>query len=408
MMHPGYIKIEDFTYNLPESKIALFPKEERDESRLLIYENKQINEDIYYNISNHLPENSLLFFNKTKVINARLLFKKPSGSTIEIFCLTPHKKYGDINIALSVKKQVDWECLVGGASKWKKDAVLEIKNELPDFTLFARLKEKLANGTYLINFKYTNPQLTFAEILNFVGKIPLPPYLNRKEEKSDIENYQTIFAQNEGSVAAPTAGLHFTEKILNKLPLKNISTHFVTLHVGAGTFMPVKSETMQNHLMHTEWIEVTKTTIETLINGLTKKIIAVGTTSLRTIESLYWIGFKLHKGLPLDDIAVSQWDAYILEDTISVKTSLTAIINYLDANNLDKLTTQTQLLICPGYQFKIVKGLVTNFHQPKSTLLLLVAAFVGTDWKNIYNYALENNFRFLSYGDGCLLLPDNR
>ncbi len=406
-MHPGNLKIEDFTYKLPEHKIALFPKEERDLSRLLVYKNRQITEDIYYNINNYLPENSMLFFNKTKVINARLLFKKQSGSIIEIFCLNPDKKYGDINNALSVKKQVEWECLVGGAGKWKNDLVLELKNEFPDFTLFATLKEKLAKGTYLINIECTDPHLTFAEILNFAGKIPLPPYLNRKEDKSDIENYQTIFAQNEGSVAAPTAGLHFTERILNKLPLQNICTHFVTLHVGAGTFMPVKSDTMQGHTMHTEWIEVNLTTIEKLLQELNQKIIAVGTTSLRTIESLYWIGMKLHQGLPLDIIAVSQWDAYKIEDTISVKSALDAIINYLYTNKLDKLITQTQLLICPGYQFKIVKGLVTNFHQPKSTLLLLVAAFIGTDWKNIYNYALENDFRFLSYGDGCLLLPDN-
>lgn len=401
-MHPKDLRIEDFTYSLPDERIAKHPLAERDASRLLVYDSGNISEDIYRNIAERIPAGSLMVFNQTKVVHARLLFRKESGSTIEVFCLAPEA--GDIQTAMLQKRSVRWECLIGGASKWKHGMVLQIVHDDPHFTLSATIVERTANA-YIVQLEWDNDTLTFAEVLHYAGKVPLPPYLHRDAEIGDESRYQTVFAKDEGSVAAPTAGLHFTNEVMQSLRAKGIDTVFVTLHVGAGTFKPVKSETMAAHDMHAEWIEVTPEAIQQLIQHLDKGIVAVGTTSLRTLESLYWIGNKLLNGAAIDwhGIAVSQWEPYETEKQHNVKDALQAIANYLSGQTPAKLITRTQILIAPGYTFRIVNRLVTNFHQPQSTLLLLVAAFVGADWRKLYEYAMNNGFRFLSYGDGCLL-----
>lgn len=411
MTNPRNISIQDYTYSLPEEKIAKYPLAKRDDSKLLVYNNGEITEDIYKNIANQLPDNSLLIFNNTKVVEARLLFQKPTGGVIEIFCLEPHEQYADITTAMLQKEKVLWQCLVGGASKWKSGQVLEkrIQHEGKEIILSTNYVEKRI-GSFIIELSWTPSSLSFAEVLHFAGAIPLPPYIKREVEESDHERYQTVYAEHDGSVAAPTAGLHFTNSIFEQLEKKNIQKDFVTLHVGAGTFKPVKSETMEEHDMHAEWINVSKETISTILNNLDKNIIAVGTTSLRTIESLYWIGRRTElrsvKELSeqSSDCHVSQWEAYeLLEGNITATEALQSLVKWMDENKLERLVTKTQILIAPGYQFKIIKGLITNFHQPQSTLLLLVAALIGEDWKTIYNYALQNDFRFLSYGDGSLL-----
>jgi len=402
--HPQDIRIEDFTYTLPDERIAKYPLATRDASKLLIYKDGSIEEDIYKNIAAHIPPDTLLVFNQTKVIHARLLFKKPTGGAIEVFCLEPDKQYADVQVAMQQKGKVYWQCLIGGASKWKHGMVLQLTNENPHFTLSASITDRQP-GAYVLELTWDNDTLTFAEILHAAGKVPLPPYLHREAETSDEERYQTIFAKEEGSVAAPTAGLHFTQAVLDSLTEKGIGKSYVTLHVGAGTFKPVKSDTLQEHEMHAEWIEVRKETITQLIAHLDKGIVAVGTTSMRTLESLYWIGSKWALGLPVDiaRIAVSQWDPYELDGTVEPRTALQAIIDRLAEEGVDKLVTRTQILIAPGYNTRLVKGLITNFHQPQSTLLLLISALVGDNWRHIYDYALSHDYRFLSYGDGCLL-----
>ena len=403
-MHPKNLRIEDYTYSLPDERIAKYPLSERDASKLLIYENGIITEDIYRNIAQQIPEDTLMVFNQTKVVHARLLFKKPSGGVIEVFCLAPHTQYADIQTAMLQKKQVLWECLVGGASKWKHGMVLQLTNEDPYFTLSAKITD-LTPGAYMLSLEWDNDDLTFAEVLQHAGKVPLPPYLHRDADANDELRYQTLFAKEEGSVAAPTAGLHFTTSVLEGITAKNIETAFVTLHVGAGTFKPVKSAKMEEHEMHAEWMEVSYDTVQILINNPDKNIVAVGTTSLRTLESLYWIGNKLAWDEPVDlhGIAVSQWEPYEQQWTVTTEKALKAVAAYMTTNQLEKLVTRTQILIAPGYTFRVVKGLVTNFHQPQSTLLLLVGAFIGADWRKVYEYALSSDYRFLSYGDGCLL-----
>jgi S-adenosylmethionine:tRNA ribosyltransferase-isomerase len=406
-MHPRHISITDFTYHLPNEKIALHPLEKRDQSKLLIYKEDEIKEDIYKNISYHLPENSLLIFNNTKVIPARILFKKETGGTIEIFCLEPFEEDVERTTAMGKTVSALWKCMIGGASKWKEGGLhkkIKIKNE--DVELTARLKQKLANA-YVAEFSWQPSHYLFSEIIEQAGEIPLPPYIKRNVEEDDNERYQTIYAEHKGSVAAPTAGLHFTPEIFSSLENKNIKTDFVTLHVGAGTFKPVKSDTMQLHEMHSEWMDVSISTIENILNNLNASIIAVGTTSLRTIESLYWMGVKsyLNNDCRLQELEIKQWEVYeepLSVTNLEVKTALTSLLSWLKKNELQKLLIKTQILIAPGYKFRLVSGLITNFHQTKSTLLLLVAA-ITKDWKNIYKYALNNNFRFLSYGDGCLL-----
>lgn len=411
-MHPKNISIKEYTYNLPEEKIARYPLEKRDASKLLIYKEGVISEDTYSNLDSHLPPDSLLIFNNTKVIEARLLFQKPTGGIIEIFCLEPHEQYGDITSAMLQSKKVFWKCLVGGASKWKRGQVLEkrIITGKEEIILQATYTEKRVDH-FIIELSWTPANLNFAEILHRTGAIPLPPYIKRKPEASDTERYQTIYAKWDGSVAAPTAGLHFTETVFNKLKKKNIQTDFITLHVGAGTFKPVKSETMETHEMHAEFLDISLNTIENILRNLDKNIIAVGTTSLRTLESLYWLGVK-QCAVGSEQSAVGsgqfpelyQWEAYeMVKQDMSATDALQSLVDWMKKNKMERLIAKTQIIIAPGYKPKIIKALVTNFHQPNSTLLLLVAAITGSDWKKVYNYALQNDFRFLSYGDGCLL-----
>jgi S-adenosylmethionine:tRNA ribosyltransferase-isomerase len=405
MTDPRALSIKDFTYSLPEERIAKYPLAERDASKLLIYKEGIIAEDIYRNIDRHIPKDSILVFNDTKVVEARLLFQKPTGGVIEIFCLEPHEQYQDITTAMLQHEKVLWHCLIGGASKWKHGQILEKKiiynsNKL---VLKARYIEKKV-GSFIVELYWNDLALSFAEVLHLFGAIPLPPYIKREAEIRDAERYQTVYAHYEGSVAAPTAGLHFTETVFKELREKNIDKDFVTLHVGAGTFKPVKTDVMKDHEMHAEYFTVSKSTIQNLVAHLDKNIIAVGTTSLRTLESLYWLGVKQSTVDSQQSMEITQWEVYDhKEKMISTKEALENLIQSMTAKDLDNLIAKTQIIIAPGYEFKIVNSLITNFHQPQSTLLLLVAAFIGKNWKEVYDYALENNFRFLSYGDGSLL-----
>ncbi len=416
--HPSSIEIQDFQYDLPDDRIARFPLKERDQSKLLIYRDGQIKETIYQNIAGCIPQNSLLLFNEAKVIHARLYFQKETGGKIEVFCLEPDQRYPDITSAMLQEREVYWKCLLKGAGKWKDDSELTMKaaytNEKNEEISFFGKARKIAKegNSFIIHIQWEGSDgqaYSFSEFLEHAGKIPIPPYLKRKAEESDEERYQTIFAEKEGSVAAPTASLHFTSNILSDLAAKSIRQAKLTLHVGAGTFMPVKSEKMENHEMHSEWIEVgldaLKMTVQQIKEG--QKIIAVGTTSARTLESLYWIGVQILRNewnaQKANGIAVSQWYPYQRDDEFSGLEAVEALIKYLETNQLDRLITRTQIIIAPGYHFKLLDGLITNFHQPASTLLLMIAALVGVHWKNIYDYALNNHFRFLSYGDGSLL-----
>lgn len=417
MINPRTLFIKEFHYDLPDERIARFPMPERDASRLLIYNKGNITKNIYRNIADYIPPCSLLIFNDTKVVEARLLFQKPTGGEIEIFCLEPHEKYTDLATAMLQKEKILWHCLIGGASKWKHGQVLEkkIKSGEKEFLLHAKYVAKLP-GCFVIELSWNEPTLNFAGVLHLAGAIPLPPYLKREPNPADAERYQTIYANSEGSVAAPTAGLHFTESLFNRLYEKKIKTDFATLHVGAATFMPVKAEILGQHDMHAEYISISREFIENLINHIADNIVAVGTTSLRIIESIYWLGVQLvtlarrslsEGGLnneTQESIEISQWAPYeLMNFEIPAPDALQAVLNWIKKNQLPRLTTKTQILIAPGYIPKIANGLVTNFHQPESTLLLLIAALIGDDWKKVYDYALKNNFRFLSYGDGCLL-----
>lgn len=401
-MHPKNISIEDYSYLLPEDRIARFPLAERDASKLLIYNNGAIATDTYRHIDQHLPENSLLIFNNTKVIEARLLFRKATGGIIEIFCLEPHEQYSDITTAMLQQGKVLWKCLIGGASKWKHGTLLEktIQFAGKQIVLHASYVEKQQDH-FIIELTWSPASLSFAGLLHYAGAVPLPPYIRREAEESDAIRYQTIYARLDGSVAAPTAGLHFTETVFEKLEKKNICTDFVTLHVGAGTFKPVKAPTMEGHEMHAEFIDVTATAIENILHHR-DAIVAVGTTSLRTIESLYWLGVKIVAGQPPGEL--TQWEVYdSLPAAIPVAEALQALLQWMKKNKKERLITRTRIIIAPGYKPRIAKGLITNFHQPGSTLLLLVAALIGKDWKKVYEHALKNKFRFLSYGDGSLL-----
>lgn len=411
-MHPKDISILDYTYQLPDSRIAAFPLTERDDSKLLIYKEGDIREDRYQNLAAYLPSNCLLVFNNTRVIQARILFQKPTGGVIEIFCLEPYEPVNEYSTIMSKNERIKWKCLIGGASKWKEgDLIKRCMIQATEVELRASLVEKLPEA-YIVELSWQPPHFSFAEVIEQAGDTPLPPYIKRKPGEADKERYQTIYAQHDGSVAAPTAGLHFTPAIFSTLAAKNISKAYITLHVGAGTFKPVKATEMKEHLMHAEWIDVSANTIQDLVNHFGNGIIAVGTTSLRTLESLYWIGVKtiLYPGIEIKDMVINQWDVYespLSDTTVSAPEAFNALLNWMHKNRFERLITQTQILIAPGYIFKTIKALVTNFHQPQSTLLLLVAAAIGGDWKKVYNYAMENDFRFLSYGDGSLVfLPD--
>ena len=399
------ISIDDFDYPLPDERIAKFPLAHRDESKLLLYRNGEVGESIFKNIANYIPNDSLMVFNNTRVIQARILFHKETGAKIEIFCLEPIEPH-DYVLTFQTTGSCTWNCLVGNSSKWREGLLsMEINADGENTVLHAERKRQ-DNDSSIVEFTWNNPSLTFADILDVVGIIPIPPYLHRKSEKSDLTTYQTVYARIKGSVAAPTAGLHFTPEVLADIDAHGIVREEVTLHVGAGTFKPVKSKTIEGHEMHTEFISVNKSSIEKFKNKL-GKIIAVVTTSVRTLESLYYIGVILSHNpqATSEELVVKQWFPYEEENNqLSVYDALQNIIDYLGREQEEKLVTATQIIIAPGYEFKLVKGIVTNFHQPKSTLLLLISAFVKGDWKNIYHYALSHDFRFLSYGDSSLLL----
>lgn len=397
------IKIEDYNYPLPDERIARFPLEERDSSKLLISFTQEFQQSSYSQLVNHLPEDSFLLFNETKVVQARLLFPKNETTTIEIFCLEP-AGHLDIQQAMAQKKEIIYQCLIGGARKWKS-GLLELKTHHGS-KIFAEKLENLG-GTFLVKFSWTN-ELSFAEVLEEVGKTPLPPYLNRKAEQSDKDRYQTVFAKVDGSVAAPTASLHFTDKLLQQLKEKNIGSAKLTLHVGAGTFKPVDSEEIEGHEMHAEEFMVNRNLLQALKLNLNKTIIPVGTTSMRALESIYWLGCQAFRGeLKKESVPfISQWCPYEEIEQISTSDSLKALINYFEANAINHLMARTAIIIAPSYSFRFCKGLITNFHQPKSTLLLLVSALMGEKWRAMYQYALQNDFRFLSYGDGCLILDN--
>ncbi len=401
---PEHLQLSEFDYALPEEKIARYPLAERDQSKLLVWRQGVIQDSHFPELANFLPSPALLVFNNSRVVEARILFQKPSGGQIEIFCLEPPADQPNIPIAMMQTQKILWTCLIGGASKWKRGQVLVKQSGAT--RLEARVVEKRTDD-FLIEFSWTPPDFTFAEIMHQLGTIPLPPYLKRSPDKNDTERYQTIYAQDAGSVAAPTAGLHFTNTLLNDLTAKKIQPIYLTLHVGAGTFMPVKNENIYQHLMHEEFIEVDAETLATLISKLGEPIIAVGTTSLRTLETLYWLGLKVSrdKTIPAGELHLQQYEPYGQVTKISVKDALEHLMEWIKLLPEKKLVAKTQLFIVPGYTFKIVRGLITNFHQPKSTLLMLVAALIGPDWKSAYAWALENDYRFLSYGDGCLFLP---
>ena len=416
IMDPKDISIADYSYDLPQENIAYYPLAERDASKLLIYRDGEISEASYRDIGAHLPEGSLLVFNNTKVVEARIVFQKTTGGQIEIFCLEPPKEYGGIAVAMAQTGKVQWKCLVGGASKWKPGQILrkvvEPVSAAAAIVLEARFMGK-EEDAFLIGLSWSPVELSFAELLHRAGLIPLPPYIRRPAELTDSQRYQTIYARFDGSVAAPTAGLHFTEAVFSSLAERGIRRSWVTLHVGAGTFLPVKTAKLGEHPMHIEFITVGKDTMiqlsQVLLEG--RPVVPVGTTSARTIESLYWLGLKVQRDPDISaaELVVKQWDAYELArltHSAGAVEALKALLDWMERQGLTELTTTTQLLITPGYDWKIAKGLVTNFHQPESTLLLLIASLVGEEWKRIYAYALEHGFRFLSYGDGCLLWGD--
>ena len=398
-----HISIEAYDYPLPDDRIAKYPLAERDASKLLVLKDNKIQASQFKHIGDFLPKDALLIFNETKVIRARLQFHKATGSRIEVFCLEPENDY---QVAFAQASPVRWKCLVGNAKRWKEGKLsMTLSVNGQEVTLFA---ERLAhNDQYSeIEFSWSPESLPFASVLEAAGEIPLPPYLHRDAEPDDRDRYQTVFARYDGSVAAPTAGLHFTQPLIAKLHEQGFNFDEVTLHVGAGTFRPVATQTIGEHAMHSETIVVRKSLIQNLINHIGKPIIPVGTTSTRTLESLYWIGVMLaEQGLELRPLHVEQWYPYEEHAPISTQKALLHLVEYLERHNLTRLEASTALMIAPSYKMRVITGLITNFHQPKSTLLLLVSALIGERWKNCYRFALDNDFRFLSYGDSCLFLP---
>lgn len=400
--------IDEFDYPLQDHQIAKFPADDRTQSKLLILKDRQLSQDWFFNLGQHLPQKALLVTNQTRVIKARLHFTNVNGASIEVFCLEPANVSFNHGHPMAATSPVMWNCLVGNSKRWKS-GMLELSLPHPDgrMTLTAERLEK-KNDHSLIRFRWDKADQTFGDVIALAGELPLPPYLHRKAEESDLIRYQTVFARDEGSVAAPTAGLHFTETLMHKLISEGHQFTHVTLHVGAGTFKPVSAQTIGEHAMHAEKIVVSKQTIQTLITQSDRSIIPVGTTSMRTLESLYWIGCELIKNpAKKEEFHIDQWHA-LENQAIDVPsdTALQAIIDFLNQTNQSFLEASTALMIAPGYRFRIANGLITNFHQPKSTLLLLVAALVGDTWRTAYDYALGSGFRFLSYGDSCLFLPE--
>ncbi len=404
-MDTKHIQISDYNYPLPDARIAKYPLAERDHSKLLIYKHGEVGEDQFYNLPKYLPKGALMVFNNTKVIQARMHFRKETGALIEVFLLEPAVPT-DYELMFQTSGHCAWLCMIGNLKKWKEGSLtreFDIKGK--HLTLKAtRIKE--VHTSQWVDFDWDNPEVSFAEILDAVGELPIPPYLNRETEESDKKTYQTVYSKIKGSVAAPTAGLHFTERVLADLDAHGIDREELTLHVGAGTFKPVKSIEIEGHEMHTEYICVHRQTLEKLIahDGCA---IAVGTTSVRTLESLYYIGAKLaaHPDATEEELHVNQWEPYDTHPTLTAVEAIRNVLDYLERNQLSALHSSTQIIIAPGYEYKIVKMLVTNFHQPQSTLLLLVSAFLHGDWHKVYDYALAHDFRFLSYGDSSLLIP---
>ena len=405
MKDTKHIKISEFNYPLPDERIAKFPLSNRDESKLLVYRQGEVTEDRFTSLPSYLEPGEMMVFNNTKVIQARLHFRKETGALIEVFCLEPIQPNDDV-LSFQQAQKCSWLCMVGNLKKWK-EGTLKREVEVKGRTITLSATRGECRGTsHWIDFAWDDDTLTFADVLEAVGELPIPPYLNRETQESDKQTYQTVYSKIKGSVAAPTAGLHFTERVLKSLDEHGIDREELTLHVGAGTFKPVKSEEIEGHEMHTEYISVNRRTIEKLIaHG--GKTIAVGTTSVRTLESLYYIGVLIHQNPEAnqEELHVKQWMPYEPHPMLTPVESLQGILAYLDRHGMEALHTSTQIIIAPGYEYKIVKKIVTNFHQPQSTLLLLVSAFVKGDWKKIYDYALGHDFRFLSYGDSSILIP---
>lgn len=400
-----HIRIEDYDYPLPDERIAKFPLPVRDQSKLLVYRHGEVSEDRFTSLPHYIPRGSLMVFNNTKVIQARLHFRKETGALIEVFCLEPIQP-NDYVLSFQQTGKCSWLCMIGNLKKWKEGTLvreIEVKGTPIRFTA---TRGECRGTSHWIDFEWNNPSFSFADILEAVGELPIPPYLNRETQESDKETYQTVYSKIKGSVAAPTAGLHFTQRVLDELKGNGVDLEELTLHVGAGTFKPVKSEMIEGHEMHSEYISVHRQTIAKLIaHG--GEATAVGTTSVRTLESLYYIGIHIARNPDAneEELHIHQWEPY--EETAHPSTleSLQCILDYMDRHQLETLHTSTQIIIAPGYEYHIVKRMVTNFHQPKSTLLLLVSAFVKGDWRKIYQFALSHDFRFLSYGDSSILIP---
>ncbi len=401
------IPVDEYNYDLPGGKIAEFPLPERDKSKLLIYaKDRQIKQDIFQNLAKYIDTDKTVIFNNTKVIQARLIFRKQTGASIEILCINPVEP-ADYEMTFQSTKSCVWKCVVGNLKKWKTDTIeREFIYNNTEYRLIAK-KEIQNSSSINIRFSWNNDNLNFADILEINGTTPLPPYIKREATKLDKKRYQTIYSLYKGSIAAPTAGLHISEYVLKELKVKGIRLTDLTLHVGAGTFQPIREKYADEHKMHSEQFVISKDVLTTLINNA-DNIIAVGTTTVRTLESIYWLGIKLrnHKGISSDIIKLDQWEAYSLPQDTDAKKSLENLHNYLENNSMDQLFAETRIMIVPGYKFRLTSGMITNFHLPKSTLLLLVAAFAGSSWKKIYEYALKNDFRFLSYGDSSLLLNE--
>ena len=414
------IKLSDYTYDLPDERIAKFPLSKRDESKLLVYQQGEISHSVFKNITDYLPKNSLLVFNNTKVIPARIHFQKPTGAIIQIFLLHPILPTPVINLAMDVTDSCVWECMIGNRKRWKKDDVLsqvlmidgqevevnaEIDNEERNQVKLSWKNTDSKDGfeDKTENRKPKIENRKFVDLIQTLGTIPLPPYLNRETEASDSETYQTVYSEKKGAVAAPTAGLHFTQEVLQNLEKQGFRQDFLTLHVGAGTFQPIKVENIIEHKMHNEQVVFTKKNIENLLENL-GNIIPVGTTSMRTLESIYWFGVKFLKG---DDspLLIEKLYPYQHDNLPSVEDSLKAILMGMEEKNIEEITAETEIFIFPSYQFKICKGIITNYHQPESTLILLIAALIGEDWRKVYDEAMKRDYRFLSYGDSSLLLP---
>ncbi len=406
---PEKIHLDDYDYTLPDHRIARFPLEQRDQAKLLYYQQGKIQDKIFYQLGELLPAGSRLFFNNTKVIPARLFFQKPStdqgpGAQIEIFLLNPVAPSNIIGEAMMAKEVCSWHCMIGNQKKWKEDTVLERRLQVGDTTLLlsAHLEDR---EQHTVTFRWNKPEVHFVDIVEAAGQVPLPPYLKREATEADKPRYQTVYSKNEGAVAAPTAGLHFTPEVLQRLDSEGFEQHYLTLHVSAGTFQPIKEQDIRQHPMHSEQVLVSRQNVESLMEGK-GKVIAVGTTSLRTLESLYWYGVMLKQN-PEAAFMVPKLIAYetAVENILTLRESMETILAHMDRQKVDQLMGETEIFIFPGYTFRVIEGLITNFHMPKSTLVLLIAALVGEDWRRIYDHALQNDYRFLSYGDSSLLLP---